>query len=68
MKVTYGKQFRKAKKLVRWAYSGNARQLQEKKGKRWVYLGKVYALAVTGAWLVTKAVSLWIYLGHAPKY
>lgn len=58
--ITYGKVWRKGKKLYRWAYSEHKRQLQVKKGKSWKFQGKVYALAAGGAWLVTKAVHLYV--------
>jgi hypothetical protein len=67
MKVTYGKTWRKGKKLFRWAYTEGHRQLQEKVGKKWKYRGKVFALAAGGVWVVTKAVGLWVFF-HRLEY
>lgn len=68
MSLSYGKIFRKGKRLCRWVYNvergEHKRQLQMKRGKHWKYQGKVYALAAGGAWLVTKAVSLYTWLGR----
>lgn len=61
MKTTFGKVWTNSGKKYRWAYAGKYRQKQQKVGKKWKYIGKVFALAAGGVWVVTKAVGLWVF-------